>query len=105
MKEALRAVFHADSADDAIVLLDQWLAWARRCRITSFRKLSKTITMHRASIEATLRLRLTNAPIEAVNTTLRLLVRRAYGFHSAEAMIALAMLTCGGLRPTLPGRA
>lgn len=58
-----------------------------------------------AGIEATLRLGLTNARIEAVNTTLRLIVRRAYGFHSAEALIALAMLTVGGLRPDLPGRA
>ena len=105
LKEALRAVFHADTADHAIVLLDGWLSWARRCRIPSFTKLAKTIKAHRASIEATLRLGLTNARIEAVNTTLRLLVRRAYGFHSAAAMIALAMLVCGGLRPLLPGRA
>jgi hypothetical protein len=28
----------------------------------------------------------------------------AFGFHSAEALIALAMLTLGGHRPTLPGR-
>jgi transposase len=86
-------------------LLDGWLAWARRCRIANFTKLAKTIKEHRANIEATLRLGLTNARIEAVNTTLRLLVRRAYGFHSGEAMIALAMLVCGGLRPRLPGRA
>ena len=35
---------------------------------------------------------------------MRLICRRAYGFHSAEALIALAMLTVGGLRPALPGR-
>ena len=105
LKEALRAVFHCDTADHAMVLLDGWLSWARRCRIASFTKLAKTIKAHRASIEATLRLGLTNARIEAVNTTLRLVVRRAYGFHSAAAMIALAMLVCGGLRPLLPGRA
>ena len=29
----------------------------------------------------------------------------AYGFHSANALIALAMLTLGGLRPSLPRRA
>jgi transposase len=28
----------------------------------------------------------------------------AFGFHSAEALIALAMLTLGGHRPALPGR-
>jgi len=28
----------------------------------------------------------------------------AFGFHSPTALIALAMLTLGGLRPPLPGR-
>ncbi len=36
LKESLRAVFHADTPDNAIGLLDGWLAWARRCRIASF---------------------------------------------------------------------
>jgi hypothetical protein len=33
------------------------------------------------------------------------LTRIAFGFHSAEALIALAMLALGGHRPALPGRA
>jgi len=33
------------------------------------------------------------------------LTKRAYGFHSPEAMIGMAMLTRGGLCPALPGRA
>ena len=105
LKEQLRAVFHADTPDAAIVILNSWLAWASRSRLASFVKLARTIRKHRAGIEATLRLGLTNARIEAVNTTLRLVVRRAYGFHSAQALIALAMLTCGHLHPDLPGRA
>jgi transposase len=42
--------------------------------------------------------------MEAANTSIRLITRRAFGFHSAEALIALAMLTLGGLCPPLPGR-
>jgi transposase len=104
LKEELRLVFQSDT-DEAVVLLDAWLVWARRCRIASFVKLAKTITANRAGIVATLTHRLSNARIEAINTTLRLICRRAYGFHSADALIALAMLTLGGLRPPLPGRA
>ncbi len=77
---------------------------AGRSRLTSFVKLARTIREHREGIIATPRLGLTDARIEAINTTLRLIVRRAYGFHSAPALIALAHLTCGGLRPDLPGR-
>lgn len=104
LKEQLRLVFHEPDSTAAVALLDGWLAWARRCRIASFVKLAKTITASRDGIVATLTHRLTNARIEAINTTLRLITRRAYGFHSADALIALAMLTVGGLRPPLPGR-
>ena len=103
LKEELRLVFHS-APEEAVELLDAWLVWARRCRIASFVKLAKTITANRAGIVATLTHRLSNARVEAINTTLRLITRRAYGFHSAQALIALAMLTLGGLRPPLPGR-
>ncbi len=103
LKEQLRLVFHSDP-DEAVALLEAWLGWARRCRIPSFIKLAKTITLNKPGIVATLTHRLSNARIEAINTTLRLITRRAYGFHSAQALIALAMLTLGGLRPALPGR-
>jgi hypothetical protein len=33
-----------------------------------------------------------------------LITRRAFGFHSPHAAIALAMLALGGLCPSLPGR-
>jgi transposase len=104
LKEQLRVVFHEPDAQAAVALLDAWLAWARRCRIASFVKLAKTIKEHYPGIVASLTHRLSNARIEAINTTLRLICRRAYGFHSADALIALAMLTVGGLRPSLPGR-
>ena len=104
LQEQLRAAVHADTSDEAITILDGWLRWASRSKRARFVKLARTIRTHRAGIEATLRLALTNARIEAVNTTLRLIVRRADGFHSAPALIALAILTCGGLRPSLPGR-
>ncbi len=105
LKEQLRLVFREPDTAAAIALLDAWLAWARRCRIPSFVKLAKTISAQRAGILASLTHRLSNARTEAVNTTLRLICRRAYGFHSAQALIALAMLAVGGLRPPLPGRA
>ena len=35
---------------------------------------------------------------------LRTLTTRAYGFHTPEALISMAMLTRGGLELELPGR-
>jgi hypothetical protein len=43
-----------------------------------------------------------NARIEQVNTQIRLIARRAFGFHSPHALIALAMLKLADLCPPLP---
>ncbi len=53
-------------------------------------------------IHNTLDHHLGNALSEATNTHLRLLTRRAYGYHSPEALIAMATLTRGGLCPPSP---
>jgi hypothetical protein len=45
-----------------------------------------------------------NARAEQVNTQIRLITRRGFGYHSPWAVIALAMLSLGGLCPPLPGR-
>lgn len=85
-------------------MLDKWLAWAQRCRIEAFVKLGRTIKRHRREIEAARKLKLSNALVESTNTKIRVLHRRAFGFRTPEAMIAMAMLALGGLCPPLPGR-
>ncbi len=96
-------VFHVDY-DEAVGVLERWLQWARRCRIGPFVALARTITYYRADIEATLRHGVTNGRVESLNTKIRLIARRAFGFRSAPALIALSELTLGGLCPPLPGR-
>ncbi len=55
-----------------------------------------------AGIVAPIEHGLSNARVEAINTQIRMITRRAYGFHSARALIALAMLSLAGLCPPLP---
>jgi len=101
LKEQLRQIYRLP-ADAAITLLDEWIAWARRCRLAPFVKLAKTITKQRAGIVAAIEHGLSNARVEAINTQIRMLTRRAFGFHSPDALIALAMLSLSGLCPPLP---
>jgi transposase len=103
LKEQLREVFAAKGAHGR-ALLAGWLSWARRCRIPEFVKLAKTITRFLPLIHNALDHGLSNALSEATNTHIRLLTRRAYGYHSPDALIAMATLTRGGLCPPLPGR-
>ncbi|MDP3714051.1 MAG: ISL3 family transposase [Mycobacteriales bacterium] len=107
LKEGLRTVFvlgHSDGPDAGIEALDTWLSWAARCRIPTFVELGRKIRRHRPQIEASIREDLSNALVESTNTKIRVLTRVAFGFHSADALIALAMLSLGGHRPDLPGR-
>ena len=103
LKEGLRTVFvlKGDTGKEA---LDRWLSWAQRCRIAPFVELRRKIIKHRAAIDANLDHGLSNALTESVNTKIRLLTRIAFGFRSADALIALAMLALGGHPPTLPSR-
>jgi transposase len=103
LKEGLRHVF-AVKGEEGKQALDRWISWARRCRIPAFVELARKIVRHRAAIDAALEHDLSNALIESTNTKIRLLTRVAFGFRSPEALIALAMLSLGGHRPTLPGR-
>jgi transposase len=103
LKEQLRQIYRVDP-DEAIGVLDAWLKWARRCRLKPFVKLARTIRDQRAGIQAAFRNGLSNARVEQINTQIRLITRRGFGYHSQEAVIALAMLSLAGLCPPLPGR-
>jgi transposase len=103
LKEQLRLVFQ-HRGDEAVAMLDAWLAWARRSQIPAFVELYHRIKKHRAGIINTLTHGLSNGLTESVNTKLRLLTRIAYGFRSTDNLIALCLLDRGGHCPPLPGR-
>jgi transposase len=103
LKEQLREIV-AVKGEDGKLLLNAWLRWAARSRLEPFVKLAATIRRHLPQIHNMLDCGLSNARIEANNTHLRLLTRQGYGYHSATALITMAMLRRGGLCPPLPGR-
>jgi transposase len=90
--------------EDGKLLLKAWLRWAARSRIPAFVTVARKIRYHLDEIHNTLGSGLSNARSEATNTHLQVLTRRAYGYKNAEALIAIADLTRGGLCPPLPGR-
>jgi transposase len=103
MKEMVRAIFAPGLTVDAVAeLIDRLLARLSRSRLKPFVRLGRTIRKHRQGILAARRLKLSNARAEALNNKVKLIVRRAYGFHSANAALALIHLTCGPVTLTLP---
>jgi transposase len=90
--------------EEAAERLDAWLAWASRSRLKPFIKLARTIRNHKAGVVAAIELNLSNGRLEALNSKVRLLSHRAYGFHSANALIAMIYLCCAGIQIALPHR-
>lgn len=84
--------------------LKDWLAWASRSRLAPFVKAARTIRKHLPGILAYVRTRLTNGLVEGLNAKVRMITRRAFGFHSHEALIGMIFLCCGGIQldPPLP---
>jgi transposase len=103
LKEALRAVFDPDlTPAEAGRLLDRFLSRAQRSRLEPFVKLGRTIRTHRAGIIAALETGITNGRSEGLNRRVRAITSRAFGFHSAKAVAAMIMLTCGPIELQLP---
>ena len=99
----LRYVYRLPT-DEAPERLDAWLAWASRSRLKPFVKLARTIRKHKTGVLAAIKLGLSNGRLEALSSKVRLLSHRAYGFHSADALIAMIYLCYAGIQIALPHR-
>ena len=97
LKEELRALDHLEDLDLAAEHLSAWLAWASRSQLRPFIKLARTIRKHRDGILAAVRLGLSNARLEGLNSKVRLISHRSFGFHGPDPLIALIHLCAGGI--------
>jgi transposase len=103
LKEALRAVFAGDLDEaDVATLLDRFCSKAQRSGLKPFVTVANTIRKRRSGILAAVRLGINNARHEGLNRRVRLIINRAYGFHSAQAALALIMVTLGPIEHVLP---
>jgi transposase len=102
LREELRLLYHLDDPRLAPTHLDAWLAWASRSRLRPFVRLARTLRADRDGILAAIRLGLSNGRLEGLNSKIRPISHRSFGFHSADALIALIYLCCTGISIELP---
>lgn len=104
LKEALRQALSRKQPWRARRDLEEWIAWAQRSRLAPFKRLARTLRKHLDGIVAYIEFGLTNGLTEGINAKSRMIARRAYGFHSAHALMSMIMLCSGGivLTPALP---
>lgn len=104
LKEDLRAVFRAESADDAARLLETWLHDAAYCKIKPVVAVEKKVRRRKADVIAAVELGIGNGRVEAINNKIKVTVKMGYGFRNTDNLVALLMLRCSDCKPQLPGR-
>lgn len=105
LKETLAGALEQQRPERAEEALREWLGWASRSKLKAFVRVARTIRKRFEGVLGYVRYRLTNGVVEGFNNKLRVIARRAYGFHGPGPLMAMLFLCCGGidLHPPLPG--
>jgi transposase len=97
LKESFQAIYDSRVVEDADDQFAEWYGWARRSRLRPFVTLADTLRNYWSGIRRFIELRISNGLVEGYNSKIRLISHRAFGFHSASALIAMIMLLCSGI--------
>ena len=97
LKETLRLILHMKDAELAEEELDKWIEESASSGLAPMEELSAKILRHRENILNSIRCQANSAKSEAVNTTIKVLIKMARGFRNIENMIALIYLKCSDL--------
>jgi transposase len=100
LKEELRLLYQLE---DPSLAPSHLHAWASRSRLEALIKLARTLRRHRAGILAAIRLGLNNGRLEGLNSRIRLISHRSFGFHSADPLIASSTSAAPALSSSFPG--
>jgi transposase len=98
LRESLREIFRmAYSRSEAETLLEEWYSWARRCRIPQMKNFALTIRRHWDGILNGFESRLTNGPVEGINSLIQAAKARARGYRTTHNLILMCYLIAGKL--------
>jgi transposase len=100
--DQLRAVYLARDHDEAMGLLDEWIFAACVSELEPFVSTALTLDTHREQVANAIALGLTNARLEGMNSTVRLISHRARGFPRLDSLLAMITLVCGRVPVQLP---
>jgi transposase len=100
--EQLRGVYIAHNHDEALELLDDWILAALESGMKPFQRTALTLDRYRTEVANSITLGLTNARLEGMNSTVRLISHRARGFRRLESLLSMLTLVCGRIPVELP---
>ena len=97
LKEALRLILHMKDDTQAANELNQWISDAAASGLKPMEELAAKIERHKENILNSIRCQANSAKSEAVNTTIKVLIKMARGFRNIGNLVALIYLKCSDL--------
>jgi len=77
--------------------LEGWLHRAMYSKLEPIKKVARMIRNHLDGVVGWVQWQISNGRLEGMNNRIRRLSHRSFGLHSAETLISLVYLCCGGL--------
>lgn len=97
IKELLRGLWDCKSRRDALHWWSRWYFWATHSRLSPVIRVAKMIERHLPNVMTYFEHRITNAASESINSIVRLLQKRSFGFRSFSNFRIAVLFRCGGL--------
>lgn len=95
--QAFKEIWEFKSETWALKHFKQWYFWATHSRLKSFIKVAKMLKSHLANILTYLRIPITNASAEGLNSKIQLIKYRARGYRNADRFERAIFFHLGGL--------
>ena len=102
LRRVFQDIFAFDSMEEAEPLLKHWYFWAAHSRIAPMIKAAKTIKKHWTGVLRWFTSRISNGPLEAINSLNQSAKRKARGFRSTRYLITMVYLIAAKLDFNLP---
>jgi transposase len=97
IKELLRGLWDCPSKRAALQWWSHWYFWATHSRLSPVINVAKMIERHLPNVLSYFAHRITNAASESINSVVRGLQKRAFGFRSFSNFRIAVLFRCGGL--------
>lgn len=97
IKELLRGLWDCKSLRSAQDWWSRWYFWATHSRLPPVIKVARMIWRHLPNVMTYFSHRITNAASESINSVIRLLQKRAFGYRSFTNFRTAVLFRCGGL--------
>jgi transposase len=98
IKETLRCLWDQPTREAGEAWYKHWHNWATHSRLQPVKKVAEMVRRHLPGVLSYFTHRITNSASEALNSTIQMIKKRAFGFRSFENFRVAILFRCGGLQ-------